>query len=254
MVAHSWPIVENPPPAAPDAVQKDPAPWVGNRTVPGSSCASRRTEVNWWAVSRSVSAAPARSVRPAEPASSEPPLNSSDRPSSPAQEVAGVVQRVAGRVQRLDPKVARLDGLAVVRRVMAIPGTAAGRQHERRPGASCQLEPAGDVVVVHVRLEDVGQPRAMLLSRHEVGLDIALRVDHDGVIARDHQVRPIAQAGRQEVDDARVSRTDARGRGHEEVSGHEMTSALPVAGYVAGRSIGRCGRGMSASVRNLPAG
>ncbi len=65
-------------PAVPDgaAAQKLPNPCVGySAAAGGSSAASRRADRCWAAASPAACSAPSRSVRPVDPCSSEPPLN-----------------------------------------------------------------------------------------------------------------------------------------------------------------------------------
>jgi hypothetical protein len=61
---------------APDGAtaQKLPKPWVGSTTTASGSRASSCREWNWRRASGTVSSSPKRSVRPAEPKSMEPPV------------------------------------------------------------------------------------------------------------------------------------------------------------------------------------
>jgi len=60
-------------------------------------------------------------------------------------------------------------------------------------GGAGQREPAGDVVVVQVRLEDVGDPHVTLASQHQYPVDVPLRVYHEGDLAVGDQVAPVAE-------------------------------------------------------------
>ena len=58
------------------AEQKLPKPWVGQTIASaGSSAASRRAEPCWALASSTLCWLPSRSVRPVDPLSSEPPVN-----------------------------------------------------------------------------------------------------------------------------------------------------------------------------------
>ena len=52
-----------------------------------------------------------------------------------------------------------------------------------RAGAAGQGKAAGDVVVVDVGLEDVGQPQALLLEQRQDAVNVALGVHHEGDLA-----------------------------------------------------------------------
>ena len=80
LISFSCPMVDE---AASDCVaeQKLPKPWVGKIwAASGSSAASRRAEAHCARASAAVASGPSRSVRPVEPYSSDPPVNTPATP------------------------------------------------------------------------------------------------------------------------------------------------------------------------------
>jgi hypothetical protein len=70
-----------------------------------------------------------------------------------------------------------------------------GVDEVRRAGGRRQGGTAGDVVVVNVGLEHVGEPDPVLVEQREDPVDVALRVHHQGDLAVVDQVAAVAQAG-----------------------------------------------------------
>ena len=68
-------------------------------------------------------------------------------------------------------------------------------------GALREGEATGDVVVVDVGLEDVGEAYAVLVEQGQDPVDVALRVDHDGDLAVVHEVGAVAERRRLDRDD-----------------------------------------------------
>src|SRR5690606_25470721 len=58
-----------------------------------------------------------------------------------------------------------------------------------------ELEPAGDVVVVDVGLEDVGQRDAEVVEKVDDAVDVALRVDDGRDLAVGDEVAAVAEGG-----------------------------------------------------------
>ena len=87
-----------------------------------------------------------------------------------------------------------LDGLAVRDRGALEGDLVGGIDEVRRTGAPGQGEAAGDVVVVDVGLEDVGQPDLVLGQQVEDPVDVALRVDHERDLAVVDEVAAVTQA------------------------------------------------------------
>ena len=66
----------------------------------------------------------------------------------------------------------------------------AGGGHDQiGTGASGEISTAGDVVVVHVGLEHMGYPGAVVLDDFEKPAEVSLRVNDDGRTADDDDVR-----------------------------------------------------------------
>ena len=86
-----------------------------------------------------------------------------------------------------------------------------GRNQVRGSVALSQLETTGDVVVVHVRLDDVGHEQTVLGHQVLDPVDVALRVDHHGMLPVVGDVAAVAEP---------------RGLDHEDVwgagVGHEL--------------------------------
>ncbi len=73
-------------------------------------------------------------------------------------------------------------------------------------------EATGDVVVVQVRLDDVGEAQAALVQDGEQAVEVALRVDdhrHGAVV---HQVGPVAQRRRRHGDDDQLASLRTEGQ------------------------------------------
>ena len=68
-----------------------------------------------------------------------------------------------------------------------------GVDEVRGTGGLRQGEPAGDVVVVDVGLEDVGEPDAVLVEQAQHPVDVALRVDHERDLAVVDEVAAVAR-------------------------------------------------------------
>ena len=92
-------------------------------------------------------------------------------------EIRGVLRPVAGGCKSRDGDLADRDRVAVGERLVLELDPCAGRHVDGGAGRLGQAALAGDVVGVVVRLEDVGDPEAVLLGELEVGLDVPFRVD-----------------------------------------------------------------------------
>ena len=116
------------------------------------------------------------------------------RPVALCQGVGEVGERVAGGSQRGDAHPStHLDDLSV-RNGGAVEGHVVLAVDEvLGTGALRESEPAGDVVVVDVGLEDVGEAHVVLLEQGEDAVDVALRVDHEGDLAVVHEVAAVAE-------------------------------------------------------------
>ena len=125
-------------------------------------------------------------------------------------DVGHVVGRVPRRGDDGDPQRAG-DDLVAVGHAESLEGDLLGGGHDvggaRLPG---QGEAARDIVVVNVRLADVGDPHAEPNGQGQDPVDVALRVDHDGHLPVGGQVRPVSQA--RGVDDVDVDPHNASSR------------------------------------------
>ena len=90
-------------------------------------------------------------------------------------------------------QAADADGVAVPDGGAVEGDLVVGVDEVRGTRAQRQGETAGDVVVVEVRLQDVGQPDAVTLEDLEHPVDVALRVDDERDLAVVHDVRAVAE-------------------------------------------------------------
>ena len=97
------------------------------------------------------------------------------------------------RMSRHQGHVPKLDPLAVSDRVTRVSDRLPCWDDQRGAGDPAQLGGAGDVVVVDVRLDDVGQPRAPIGQQPNDTVDVALRVDDDGTATGEDCVAPVAE-------------------------------------------------------------
>ena len=142
---------------------------------------------------------------------------------------------MAGGRQRGHPHpAADLDRLAVTDRGPLEGDLVLGVDVVRRAGALGQSEAAGDVVVVDVGLEDVGQPHLVLLQQVQDAVDVALRVDHEGDLAVVDHVAAVAERGR-------LDRND------RQVGAHQAGSL-----FVSGRSGSTCAVSWGGTPRSRP--
>jgi hypothetical protein len=100
--------------------------------------------------------------------------------------------------------LAHRDDVAGPDRVALVGDLVLGVDVVRRAGALGEGEAAGQVVVVDVGLEDVGEPRPRVVEQGEHAVDVALRVDHQGHLAVVHEVAAVAQGGSLDRDDLHV--------------------------------------------------
>ena len=111
-----------------------------------------------------------------------------------AEQVGEVGERVAGGCQRgdahpsthLDDLSIRYGGSEEGHVVLAI-------DEVLSTGALREREATGDVVVVDVGLEDVGEPDPVLLEQGEDPVDVALGVDHERDLTVVNEVGPVTQ-------------------------------------------------------------
>ena len=109
-----------------------------------------------------------------------------------------------GRQRREPHPGADRDGLAVTDRGAVERHLVLGVDVVRRAGALGQGEAAGDVVVVDVGLEHVGEPHLVFIQDVQDAVDVALRVDHKGDLAVVDHVAAVAEGGRLDRDDRQV--------------------------------------------------
>ena len=94
--------------------------------------------------------------------------------------------------------VADLDDLAVADRGPFEGHVVVGVDEVRRACALGQRETAGDVVVVDVGLEHVGEPDPLRVEEVEDAVDVPLGVDDEGDLAVMDEVGAVTQGGRLE--------------------------------------------------------
>jgi hypothetical protein len=113
------------------------------------------------------------------------------------QHVGQVVERVPGGGQRPQPQHrADLHDVAVADR-LAAEAHRVGRAHQiGRAGLGGQGQAAADVVVVYMRLGDMGDPHATAPGERGDAVDVPLRVDHDRHAAVVGQVAAVAERRR----------------------------------------------------------
>ena len=96
------------------------------------------------------------------------------------QHVADVVVGVAGGVQHRKMHRPGVDGVAVGDGAPLVVDVVASGHDVLGAGGARQFQTAGDVVVVDVGFQHVGDPHAAVGGEVEYPVDVALRVDHDG--------------------------------------------------------------------------
>src|SRR5215467_9040238 len=107
------------------------------------------------------------------------------------------------------------ENVAVVHRGPGKRHLVLGVDQIRRACVLSQRQPACDVVVMDVRLEDVGESDALIAEHCQDAVDVPLRIDYEGDLAVVDEVAPIPETRRLERDDCdgvdfrhlRVSRT-----------------------------------------------
>ena len=110
------------------------------------------------------------------------------------------------RVQRTHGQPTGLHRVAVDDADVGKRHVVVGRQRVGGAGCAGELQPAGDVVVVHVRLEHVGDLDARASGQVEDTVDVALRVHDHGDLAVVHQVAAVPQARRFDRQDSDTHR------------------------------------------------
>jgi hypothetical protein len=98
-------------------------------------------------------------------------------------------------VQHRQAHPAGLDDVAVGHRDVVDLRVAPARQQVRRARLPGQLRSPGHVVVVDVRLQDMGGPHTAFDQQAEHPVDVALRVDHHGDLPVVDDVAAVTQAG-----------------------------------------------------------
>jgi len=150
--------------------------------------------------------------RPVEPNSSDPPENTAvaTPPSSNTKRQVGV--RVAGGGQHPHPQgCADFDDVAVPHPGPLVADGVVGVHVVRGAGLARQRQPAGDIVVVDVGFEDVGDPDARGSGEIQDPVDVALRVDHERDPPIVDQIAAVPQRRRLDRED-RGRRCGLRGR------------------------------------------
>ena len=112
-----------------------------------------------------------------------------------AQHVADVVVGVARGVQDLEVNRPGVDDVAVGDRASVVVDVIACRHCVVGADGAGQFEPSGDVVVVQVGFQHVGDADLALLREVEYAVDVALRIDHDRDAVVGDQVAAVTESG-----------------------------------------------------------
>ena len=135
-------------------------------------------------------------MRPVVPCSIDPPVNTPCTvPSASLQHVADVVVGVAGGVDDAELDGSGVDDVAVGDGASLVGDVVSGGHDVLGAGGAGQFQAAGDVVVVDVGFQDVGDPHAAVGGEVEDPVDVALRVDHHGDVTVGDQVAAVAETG-----------------------------------------------------------
>ena len=105
---------------------------------------------------------------------------------------------VAGSVDHPDPHGPCLDDVSVLQADtrLCVVDILRGREPVARTGQPGQIEASAHVVVVHVRLQDPGDPGAEPAGQGETSIDVPRGIDDDGDRAVARDVAAVAEAGR----------------------------------------------------------
>ena len=123
-------------------------------------------------------------------------------PGRAGQQVGEVVRGMARRGQGRDREGAGGD-LGTIAEGRAFPGEAEVLAFGHDVGGAQpagQVQAPAQIVVVDVRLQDMGDADPQGLGRLQVAVGLALRVDHDGYLAVVDQVAPVPEPCRLEAD------------------------------------------------------
>ena len=173
--------------------------------------------------------------------------------------VAHVLRRVPGRVERGEPKVPHIERLAVTHRLVLVTQLGARPDPVTRPGQRRQLASAGHVVVVEMRLDDVGDAQVALPGRGQVHVDVAPGVDHRGNarIVVGEQRRQVPQTVDDELLDPHrpsLHRADRRAGPHIITRPPSTASTWPVMNDASSLARNATADAISSVVPNRPSG
>lgn len=99
-------------------------------------------------------------------------------------EIAGVLRSVPRCVEGTNRQpIDAVELLAVERWDEREPGARSGGQHQIGATSLGKIPPTGDVVVVHVGFEDVGEGEAHIVENRGEAIDISLGIDNEGMVA-----------------------------------------------------------------------
>ena len=130
------------------------------------------------------------------PYSIDPPVNTPTvRAVVVVQDVADVVVGVAGGVDGPQLDRSGVDDVAVADGAALVGDVVAGGDDVLGFGDAREFQAAGDVVVVDVGFQDVGDPHAALAGEVEDPVDVALGVDDHGDVPFGDQVAAVAESG-----------------------------------------------------------
>ena len=85
--------------------------------------------------------------------------------------------------------------VAVADAPCVVPQAGTGRDHVGDPMAPCEREPAGDVVVVDVRLEHGSKDESVRRQDQLRPVEVALGIDGDRPSVGERDIRPVPERG-----------------------------------------------------------
>ena len=166
---------------------------------------------------------------------------------------------VAGRVERGKPKIPHVERLAMPHRLVLVTQLGARPDPVTRPRQRGQLASAGHVVVVKMRLDDVGDAQVALPGRGQVHVDVPPGVDDrgDARIVVGEQRREVPQTVDDELLDPHrpsLHRADHQASPHIITRPPSTASTWPVMNEASSLARNATADAISSVVPNRPSG